>query len=63
MNESKRKIKANLLLEELYYCELDEIAKVVATQISTKMLLRVINKLRRLRGEENLTSSYFDIKK
>ncbi len=57
MNESKRKEKASLLLEELVYCELDEIAKVVATQIPTKMLFRIINKFRRLRGEENLKSN------
>lgn len=52
MNESKRKKRTELLREELYYFELDEIAKIVATQVPVKMLFRIINKLRRLRGKE-----------
>lgn len=57
MNESKHKKRTDLLLEEFYYCELDEIAKVIATQIPPKMLLRIINKFRRLRRKENLIFS------
>ena len=46
---SKRNQKTEMLLNELVFCELDEIAKVIATEIPWRMLIRILNKFRRLR--------------
>jgi len=53
MEKSKRKQMSDLLYDELVYYdyyELDEVAKVIATQLPWKMLKRIINKFRRLRN-------------
>lgn len=57
INISKRKQKTEMLLDELVFYELDEIAKVIATEIPWRMLVRILNKLRRIRGVSEINTN------
>lgn len=55
---SRRKLKEELLLHEIEYFGLYEIAKVISAELPTRMWQRIINKLRRLRNISEINSRY-----
>ena len=46
MNKSLRSKKSEILYNEFMFCDLEEVAKIVATQF----FFRIVNKFRRLRN-------------
>ena len=50
MNKSLRSKKSEILYNEFMFCDLEEVAKIVATQVSNQFFFRIVNKFRRLRN-------------